>query len=112
MLPFSDEVVRKIINEGANRNNKDLKHSIHIACKRFQKRKKGLASSSEEEDFIQESEPPKKEVQEIQKQKRIVHYKTPEDPHLELSFLLNNLGNEAATFNQSKIRGVKFTPDN
>jgi hypothetical protein len=41
-----------------------------------------------------------------------VHYKTPDDPHLELGFLLNNLGNEAATFSQSKIRGVKFTPEN
>jgi hypothetical protein len=112
MLPFSDDIIRKVMNEGANKNNKDLRHSIQIACKRFQKRKKGLASSSEEDDFIQESDPPKREPQEIQKQKRIVHYKTPEDPHLELSFLLNNLGNEAATFSQSKVRGIKFTPEN
>jgi hypothetical protein len=41
-----------------------------------------------------------------------VHYKTPEDPHLELSFLLNNLGHEAATFSQSKTRGAKFTLEN
>lgn len=47
----------------------------------------------------------------MQKLKRIVHYKTPEDPHLELSFLLNNLGHEAAAFSQSKTRGTKFTPE-
>jgi hypothetical protein len=113
MLPFSEDIIRKVMNEGNNRNNKDLRHSINIAIKRLQKRRKGLASSSEEDDFIQESEAPKHHPQqEIQKQKRIVHYKTPDDPHLELSFLLNNLGNEAATFSQSKARGIKFTPEN
>jgi hypothetical protein len=55
MLPFTDEVVKKVMNESSNRNNKNLRHSINIACKRYQKRRKGLASSSEEDDFMQES---------------------------------------------------------
>jgi hypothetical protein len=65
---------------------------MNIASKRYQKRKKGLASSSEEEDFFQESEPTKRvEVQEIQKSKKTFSFKVPEDPHLELGHLLNLL---------------------
>ena len=55
LLPFCDEIIKRVVNEGGNRNNKELRNSINIACKRFQKRKRGLASSSEDEDFIQES---------------------------------------------------------
>jgi hypothetical protein len=53
MLPFNEDVLKKLASEGAHRSNKDLKHSMHIAYKRYQKRKKGLASSSEEDDFLQ-----------------------------------------------------------
>ena len=53
ILPFTEDVLRKVLNEGNNKNNKNLKHSIQIALKRYHKRKKGLASSSEEEDFFQ-----------------------------------------------------------
>lgn len=44
--------MRKILNEGNNKYNKDLKNSMNIAFKRYNKRKKGLESSSEEDDFI------------------------------------------------------------
>lgn len=46
--------MKKILNEGNNRFNKDLRNSMNIALKRFNKRKKGLESSSEEDDFIAE----------------------------------------------------------
>lgn len=60
MLPFTDEVLRKLSADTAHRNNKDLQHAIKLAIKRSQKRKKGLASSSEDDDFFMESEPPKR----------------------------------------------------
>lgn len=55
MLPFNDEVIRKLSADSALRNYKELQHSIKIACKRLQKRRKGLASSSEEEDYFMDS---------------------------------------------------------
>ena len=60
MLPFTDEVLRKLSADSAHRNHKDLQHSIKIALKRLQKRRKGLASSSEEDDYYMDSEPPKR----------------------------------------------------
>jgi hypothetical protein len=41
--------------DSSARTNKALKFSLNIAYKRYSKRKKGLNSSSEEEDFFQES---------------------------------------------------------
>lgn len=55
MLPFTDEVLRKLSADTSHRNNKDLQYSIRLAVKRAQKRKKGLASSSEDDDFFMDS---------------------------------------------------------
>lgn len=53
ILPYNEDVQRKILNEGNNKNNKNLRNSMNIAFKRYQQRKKGMASESEEEDYLQ-----------------------------------------------------------
>ena len=113
IIPFNDETYRKIITESASKNNKSLKYSLSVAIKRFNKRKKGVNSSSEEDDFLLETELPKKNDSiEVQKSKgtKMSHFKQrePEDPHIELGVLLNALSNQAS--HQKKTPRI-FTED-
>lgn len=54
--PFNDETYKKFSEEPISKTNKTLKYSLELARKRYNKRKKGIISSSEENDFLQESE--------------------------------------------------------
>lgn len=84
-MPFNEDTYRKMMSQSAAKTNKALKYSLTVAYKRYSKRKKGLNSSSEEEDFFQQSEIPKKsEIQETHRAKNNKTYtiKPPEDPHV------------------------------
>lgn len=48
ILPFNEETHRKMSLEGSYRTNKALRYSITIAYKRYNKRRNGLNSSSED----------------------------------------------------------------
>lgn len=95
-MHFNEEMQRKVIYDGNNRNNKNLRNSMNIALRKYHRRKKGFASSSEDDDFFQESDIARR-LQPIEPEPKtkpkLLSNRPTEDPHVELGVLLNALSN-------------------